>query len=350
MLRAMRWVGWVLAALLASAAARAEAPATEPATYALSWVRAEGAEECPSGRVVVTEIERRLGRRVFDSAAERAFEVEVTRFGATFRSDVFVRDAAGRAVGHRTLQSDEPGCTALVNATVLAIALVIDPDAAAHEPATPASAAAFEPSPEPPPPPAPPPPSPASPPPSPPSPPRSEPSRPLFAGNELSLRGELSSGLVPAASAGVELSFNARSRARWGVALSAAYSAPQTARAGIGLLDGSLTRAALLVTFQAAQTRWLRLLLGAGPSLGVIHVAVREPQPVTDPGDFSFAALQAEATLQVYVTHELFVEAGGSLLAPLLRQEFLARGQAEPVWRQPALAGRGFLGVGVLFR
>ncbi len=97
-------------------------------------MRAEGAEECPSARVVVTEVERRLGRPVFNAAAERSFEVEVTRFGKTYRSDVFVRDLDGHTIWHRLLQSDEPGCSALVNATALAIALVIDPEAAAHEP------------------------------------------------------------------------------------------------------------------------------------------------------------------------------------------------------------------------
>ncbi|HYP90593.1 MAG TPA: hypothetical protein VEQ59_20625, partial [Polyangiaceae bacterium] len=117
----MRRVGWVglgfaAAALLEPSFARAADPAPTT-TYALSWVRAEGAEACPNGRALMTEVERRLGRSVFDAASERAFEVEVTRFGNTYRSDVFVRDAEGHALGHRTLQSDEPGCAALLSAT-----------------------------------------------------------------------------------------------------------------------------------------------------------------------------------------------------------------------------------------
>jgi len=349
-------VGWAVAALLGTGGARAQAPA--PPTYALSWVRAEGAEECPSGRVVMAEIERRLGRRVFDVTADRAFEVELTRFGPTHRSDVFVRDAAGQAVGHRTLQSDEPGCTALVNATALAIALVIDPDAAAREPAPASSAAAFAP-PAPPPQAAAPTPAAVPPPVAPASPPSAAPAlggRSSLADHppapsdlaELGLRAELSAGLVPAASPGVELSFKVRPAARWGFLLSAAYSASQPARAGIGALDVSLTRAAGLVTYRAWSSDRFRLALGAGPALGALHVAVRQPAPVTDPGDFVLVALQADASLHVGVTRALSIELGGSCFVPLWRRELLVRGQAEPVWQEPSVAGRGFFGVGMM--
>ena len=125
--------------------------AEAPPTYSLSWVRSEGAESCPAGRALVSEVERRLGRKVFDASAERAFEVVVSRAGDTFKSDVYVRDASGATVGHRALSGDEPGCGPLLNATALAIALVIDPEAAAHQPST---SGAFEPPPAPEPPPA----------------------------------------------------------------------------------------------------------------------------------------------------------------------------------------------------
>jgi hypothetical protein len=353
MVRPMRWVRWVglgygLVVALAATRARAVEPESAPPTYALSWVRAEGAEDCPNGRVLVAEIERRVARHVFDPAAERAFEVEVTRFGQTYRSDVFVRDATGGVLGHRSLQSDEPSCSALVSATALAIALVIDPEAAARPPAPTESAAAFEP------PPAPPttppllrervsscPPAPAC------------PLRPMVAPRpdfvELSLRGELSAGLVPATSPGVELSFGARRWRRWGFALSAAYAASKNVSRGTGSLDLSLTRGSALVTFQPLHESTVGLVLGAGAALGALHLAVREPVPVTHPGDFWFVAFQAEAELQLYLTNTLFVDLGGDVFAPIVRQEFLVRRQTEAVWRQPVLAGRGFFGVGVMF-
>lgn len=312
--------------------ARATEPPPAPsvrATYALSWVRAEGAEECPTGRVVAAEVERRLGRAVFDVNAERSFEVEVTRFGKTYRSDVFVRDATGKTVGHRMLQSDEPGCSALVNATSLAIALVIDPEAAAREPAPSSGVAAFD---------APPPAQqelrlPLPPPPS----------------RTVSLRAQLTAGLVADTSPGFELSVSGRPSERWGYALAASYALSQTASRGIGSLDVGLTRASALLTFDAARSETVRLVLGAGPSVGALHVAVRRPAPVTQPGDFWFAALQLGAGIQVSVNKEIFVELGGAGFVPLARQSFLVRGQTEPVFRQPVLSGLGFLGVGAKF-
>ena len=337
-------------ALGASAHARAdtETPASPPPTYALSWVRAEGAEECPSGRALAKEVERRLGRSVFDAAAERSFEVEVTRFGKTYRSDVYVRDVAGHSVGHRSLQSDEPGCSALVDATALAIALVIDPEAAAHQPPLASSVAAFEPPPAPPAPPLP------SPPP-PPAPPVASPVESRVTGPPAStvltasLRAQLTTGLVGAASPGLELSISARPGPRWGVALSGSYTLSQTVSHGIGSLDLGLTRASALLTFDASRSERARLVLAVGPSVGAFHLAVREPSPVTAPGDFWFAGAELGARFQLTVSKGVFVEVGGVGLLPLARQEFLVRGQDEPIWRQPLLSGLGFLGVGALF-
>jgi len=349
----VRWAAFGCGAfgLLATApvCAAESTPVSGPLTYALSWVRAEGAEECPTGRVLATEVERRLGRAVFDAAAERSFEVEVTRFGKTYRSDVYVRDAGGHTIGHRSLQSDEPDCSALVNATALAIALVIDPEAAAHEPAASKGVASFEaPAVEaPPPPPAPPPvaaPAPA------PAPvqmrlPTPRPATALTA----STRAELTAGVVGATSPGFELSFSARPGRRWGLEVSTSYALSQTLTRGIGSLDLGLTRASASLTFDAGRSERTRLFVGAGPSLGAFHVAVRRPAPVTAPGDFLFAALQLETALQVSVIDGVFIELGGSALVPLRRQAFLVRGQGEPIFRQPVLSGLGFLGAGALF-
>jgi len=340
--------------LLVSGAARAEESeaAAAPPTYALSWVRAEGAEQCPAGRALAAEVERRLGRAVFDAAAERSLEIEVTRFGDTYRSDVYVRDREGRAVGHRSLQSDEPGCGALVNATALAVALVIDPDAAAREPT--AAVASFElpaaapREPAPPSPVAPPPPAPA-PVPAPASPAPRSPAAGLPTALTASVRTQLTAGLVGATSGGFELAFGARPSERWGYAAAASYTLSQTLTRGTGSLDLSLTRASLLVTFDAARSERVRVVLAVGPTLGALHVAVRRPAPVTSPGDYWFAAAQAGGAVQVFVTKRYFIDLGAHALLPLKRQSFLVLGQAEPVFTQPALSGLGFLGVGAAF-
>lgn len=351
-MRRGRWarLGCGAFALLSSALARAAEPAAAPSTYALSWVRAEGAEDCPTGRVVAAEVERRLGRAVFDVDAERSFEVEVTRFGKTYRSDVFVRDAAGKTVGHRMLESDEPGCGALVNATALAIALVIDPEAATREPTLGSSVAAFDVPPAPPPPPPPPPP-PALPPPPPaaPAPLELRLPAPPPPSRTVSLRAQLTAGLVADTSPGFELSVSGRPSARWGYALAASYALSQTASRGIGSLDVGLTRASVLLTFDAARSEKVRLVLAAGPSVGALHVAVRRPAPVIQPGDFWFASAQLGAALQVSVNKDIFFELGGAGFAPIARQSFLVQGQTEPVFRQPVFSGLGFLGVGATF-
>jgi hypothetical protein len=341
---ALVWLAPVVAHAQTTAAPKA------PSGYALSWVRAEGAEECPTARVVATEVERRLGRHVFDVSAERSFEIEVTRFGNTYRSDVYVRDVAGHAIGHRQLQSDEPGCGALLNATVLAVALVIDPEAGAREPVPAQSVATFEPAP----PPTPPPPAlapPAPPPPAAPAP--AEPAMMLPAPERspvtVALRGQLSAGLAPKPSPGIELALGARPSRRWGFALTGSYTASQTVARGIGQLDVGVTRASALLTFEAGHSESVRLILGAGPSLGAFHVAVRRPAPVTDSGDFWFGAAELAADIQISVTKAIFVELGGSALFAPSRQQFLVRRQPDPVWRQSVFSGLGYLGVGAMF-
>jgi hypothetical protein len=350
----MRWARRVVLAWavgVAAAPARAAEPeaTAPPATYALSWVRAQGAEDCPTGRALAAEVERRLGRRVFDAAAERSFEVEVTRIGARYHSDVFVRDAAGRALGHRALESDEPGCAALFGATALAIALVIDPDVAQRESGVSQGVAAFEALP------------PAAPPPlvvAPPvvaPPPKTDPTPPVSAAPPpmtavtMSLRGLLLAGTIPSLAPGLGLAVTARPTSRWGYALSGSYVAPRTAREGEGVFEIGLTRATAALTFDAARSDAVRLVLSAGPSLGAYHLAVLEPVPVTDPGDLLFAALEFGTSLQVSVSKGIFFELGGQALVPLKRQQFLARGQTEPVWSQPWLSGGGLLGVGTRF-
>jgi hypothetical protein len=165
----------------------------------------------------------------------------------------------------------------------------------------------------------------------------------------VSLRALVAAGVVAATSPGVELAFSGRPNARWGFELGGAYLASQTVSGGGGSLDVGLTRLSGLVTLDAARSERARLSLGLGPTLGAFHVAVRRPQPVSDSGDFWFAALSAAVGLQVSVTDGFFIELGAAGLVPLRRQAFEVRGQTDPVWRQPLLSGLGFLGVGARF-
>lgn len=333
------------------------AATTAPPSYALSWVRAEGAEACPAASVLAAEVERRLGRAVFDAKAERSIEVDVMRFGERYRSDVYVRDAAGHALGHRQLESDEPGCGALLSATALAVALVIDPEAASREPAPGPAAASFEPAPA----------APAPPPPT-----RAPAPAPVLEVKTTKYGGRLRSeidealarrvisdvalgvtynlGLVPQAAAGAALEISARPGRYWGFALMADYVPSQTVTRGIGSLDVGLTRGTALLTYDLAyRPVSTRLWLGIGPTFGAFHVGVRAPSPVTDSGDFLFAAAEARANVEVCISQRFFVHLGLAGVVAPFRQEFLVRKQAEPVWRQPVVAGSGFFGLGMSF-
>lgn len=336
-------LGWGAALLCAAR----PAPAEPASSYSLSWVRAEGADECPAAHALANEVERRLGRPVFDARAARSFEVQVTRVTGLYRSEVFVRDEQGRSIGHRTLQSDEPGCTALFGATALAIALVIDPDAAATNPQ---ASAAFEAPLAPPPPPIP----PLMPAPSPvarevtPPQPRVAPAAPSTP-ITIALSAQLSGALVPSVSPGVGLAFSARPWSRWGWSLMGSSTAAQTVRASEGVMDVGLTRVTGAVTFDVGQSERVRFIVHGGPTLGALHVAVREPAPVLGGGDFWFAGVELGVDVQLSVSKGLFVALGGAGLVALRRQEFLARGEPQPLWVEPRLSGVCQLGLGARF-
>jgi len=103
-----------------------------PRTSALSWVRLPGAEACSDGRALAREVERRLGRAVFTSAAQASLglegRVEPAR-GGGFRAVLVVVDEQGVRLGSRELRSRDPRCQAFDDELVLVLAITIDPDA-----------------------------------------------------------------------------------------------------------------------------------------------------------------------------------------------------------------------------
>jgi hypothetical protein len=104
----------------------------KPKTSSLSWVRLEGAEECVATQPLARSVEERLGRSVFVSAADADLSVEgrVERKNKTWRAHVEVRDPTGKLLGTRDLESAEASCESLRAPLALALAVMIDPDAA----------------------------------------------------------------------------------------------------------------------------------------------------------------------------------------------------------------------------
>ena len=355
-MRAAISAGWVAAGVLATTLGGAQEQAAD-ARYSLSLVRGEGAEQCPTGRELTREVERRIGRPAFDRDGQRSFEVQLDREGGNYHSRVYVRGADGQSIGRRALESSEASCGPIFQATVLAIALVIDPDAAL--PAERAGAvAAFAPlansgsAPQP-----------ASTAPAPPSSadvpraPSAAPERPITATRapeerripiESSVRGLLSTAIVPGTSAGFAVHFSARPAERFGVALGTVYLAPGRAVTSTGEVRIGLTAATLGATFEAAATKQVRLVLEAGAWAGVLQSTVLRPTP-NGSGPFPFLALDGGAQIELAITRGVFAEIGGGGLVPLLRRGFLVAPAGQALWREPALGGLGFFGLGASF-
>jgi len=105
-------------------------PGPEPA--ALSWARAEGAESCPGPSEVTRAVDERLGRSALVPTARAEIVVEALvepASGGGFHVRIaLTKDNA--VIGRRELEGSEPDCTIITEKAVLAIALMIDPEAA----------------------------------------------------------------------------------------------------------------------------------------------------------------------------------------------------------------------------
>ncbi|HUS65807.1 MAG TPA: hypothetical protein VMZ28_14750 [Kofleriaceae bacterium] len=119
--------------LLAISLLCAAAPARAQRTSSLSWTRLPGAEACLGAAELARRGEERLGRAalVTPSQAELSVEGRVEpRSGGGWRATVAVARAGGELLSERVIETREPRCSALDDAVVLVIALLIDPEGA----------------------------------------------------------------------------------------------------------------------------------------------------------------------------------------------------------------------------
>src|SRR5437899_3138587 len=109
--------------LLVAAAARAE-----PAPRAhLVYVRDAGAGECPDEAAMRAAVAARLGYDPFGERASLTVSVMIAPSGRGLRAQIDLLDAASEAAGSRALISARRDCVELASATVLAIAIAVDP-------------------------------------------------------------------------------------------------------------------------------------------------------------------------------------------------------------------------------
>lgn len=334
--------------LLAVVPARAE---TGPEPVRFAWVRGDGADRCASQQQIAEQVTARLGKSPFAADASRSIEAIVTGSARRLKARIFVRGKDGALLGSRELTSEAADCASLEAASVLAIALAIDPEAAMRPPAPP-------PRPPPPPPvvrlPATPPPLPALP--LPPAEPMAAPLPAALAppviereglGNSgIALRGGAGFGLLPGPAPAVSLA------AHVGVARPVQITAeamwlPETrtsdARFGFGLAALSLGACFVPVRAPAVDLAACAAVWG-----GAIHAVVYDLQPAA-PGDYGWAAASATPRLRVRLGGRLHAEVGAHLIVPINRRSFAVRGWADPVFQQAPVTVLTFAGLGVHF-
>lgn len=125
-------VGLILAGMLGLASVASAEPARK--TAALSWVRAPGAEACPALATVTAAVEARLRRSAFVNARNADVLIEATiakrSENARFSVRITLSNRADALLGTRDLETPDEDCRAATDSAALAIALMIDPEAA----------------------------------------------------------------------------------------------------------------------------------------------------------------------------------------------------------------------------
>lgn len=315
------------------AAAGSSQAQAEPEPVRLAWTRGKGADACASQQRIAAQVIARLGRNPFAVDAASSIEVQVTREDAGFAAEIFVRGRDGALSGSRSLKSEAADCVGLESASVLAIALTIDPDGGVRSVSPPPAVA--------------PPRVHVAPPPAPPRPPPAPaPPGPAEAGrgsSGMSLRGGVGLGILPQAALGLSLSGHLAVAGRVELTAEALWM-PEVnagdARFAFGMSALAFGACASLVRRPVADLGLCASLWG-----GALHAVVRDLPP-TEPGDRAWAGAAATPQLRVALGARVHLELGTHILVPITRWPFTVTGWADPVFRQAPVTALPFAGVG----
>jgi hypothetical protein len=309
-----------------------------------AWVRGAGAESCPAEATLAKIVSARLGRDPFFRESPRFIEGVVERTPSGWSA--FIRMSTdGSSLGTRELTSDGPDCSAITAASVLAIAIGIDPDAALGiAPNTP----------------------PAAPPPAPlesakqekppeklrfsaPSPsnvlvrPPSA-SLPLpFPRITVSPRGILGFALLPRIAPGFALMTGLEGR-RWEAALGMLWL-PEVSTSNDDFAFG-ITAITLGGCMNAVRARRFSVSACLGVHGGAIHPVVASGQTYV-PLDVRHRAWFAGAFFlraRIPIASLLSIDAGVELVIPLIRRDFAIREERDPVFAMAPLGFTTFFG------
>lgn len=325
---------WIALAWAVSACALAlPSHAQSARAVHLSWVRAPEALECGDAGQVQADVVRRLGKSPFSEPSKIFVEATVSKPDGAFVAQLEMRDEAGVSLGSRRVASEASSCASLVSAAGLAIALMIDPDAAL----APSSA-------------------PAPPPPSVPlAPPRTvaviEAPAPRAPQLTFGVGALVAARVLPQAAVGVRLGADQRLAARLHAELSLSFL-PQARQELRGVEVGfGLTYGSLGLCYDPLAAAHVTLAACGFGQLGAMSVNAYEPA-------------RSRAGQLLWSTAGLGLRAGWALAEPLLlrvgvegtvpiqRREYVVARVAEPpvvVFRDPAIAATLHLGLALRF-
>lgn len=316
----------------ADAASPTAVGAPAPATPArdgvyLSWVRLQGAEECPDALRIADDVSRRLGWNPFQGKPVQYIEAEIRREESWWRVEIFLRDASSRARGSRTVVSRAPTCDTLASVAGLAIAIIIDPEVLTRPAATPDVVPS----------------------------PGGNRDLPIVVRSpgigRLGLLGVGTLGLLPGAAAGVGLWGEIGISGRLALSLGATFL-PEVRHTGpVGDFAYGMTWTQLGLSCElVSRPRWT-LSASAAMLLGAIHAVVYSPAPA-HPGQRLYLAVTAGMQLFVGLGGRWEASLSVDGIVPLARPRFdvIYAGTEVRAYRQPAVAGTAGLGLVYRFR
>jgi len=144
------------------------------------------------------------------------------------------------------------------------------------------------------------------------------------------MRGALALGLLPRPAFGVESAGEVAATRRWAMSLGVSYF-PEVRTSDAGFAFG-LSAAFLGVCASTVQTSAVRLAVCGEGQLGTMHAVVYSVRPLP-PGDHAWAGARGALRLQVKLGEIVWLEAGVQAVAPLVRHEFVLKGQQDPVFQ-----------------
>lgn len=277
------------------------------------------------------DVVRRLGKNPFREPSQVFVEASVSGHSGAFTAQLVLLDAGGGALGSRQVSSDAAGCASLVSAAGLAIALMIEPEAATvPQPApspSPVSAA----------------PAPASvaPPPAVQAPPQLT----FFAAGIAAAR------VLPQAALGARVGAELRLLGAWRSELSLSFL-PERRQDLHGIDTGfGLTYGSLGLCYEALSAARVTLAACALVQLGAMNATAYEPARSRD-GQLAWSAGAVGLRAGWVLAEPLLLRVGVEGSLPLVRREYAVAGpsgSALPVFRDPAFAATLHAGLALRF-